>query len=111
MRIERMVSFAIVIILLGIVMYRGAVTGFATGYVAPAVVSAGCADYDSGFSPSAASVASSGGVDFYDTCADKGALFEAVCNNGRAEYRLVNCNYDVSAGSSCIREGLSAYCG
>ena len=109
MRVEKLVSFAIVVILLGLVMWRGSATGFVTAVLPPP--EPGCIDKDLGFSPSVASSAVSEGIELRDQCYSKNGLFEAVCSGGRAEYIFVDCGRTVSAGSSCVQEGRNAKCG
>lgn len=108
MRLDRAGSFAIMLILLGIVLCRGSVTGFA-----PAGQGGenGCKDGDGGVFPIVASSAHSARGVLYDSCSEDGAgLFEAVCSGDRAEYRYINCAYEAGEGSYCAREGPGARC-
>ena len=111
MRLEKPVSFAIVLILLAVVMWRGASTGFATASIFEPLPDKGCLDNDLGITPSIASSAVVGSVELRDSCFDETSIFEAVCNDGKAEYVFLSCERDVSAGSKCLREGANAYCG
>ena len=110
MQLEKPVSFAIVLILWGLVMWRGASTGFATASVFEPLPNNGCLDSDLGITPSIAGSAALGSVELHDSCFDETSIFEAVCNEGKAEYVFLNCARDVSEGSSCMREGANAYC-
>jgi hypothetical protein len=110
MRIERIGTIAIALVLLGVVLYRGTATGFVTSPFVDPAPEPGCTDGDIGITPEIASKASVGGIELLDTCADGAALFEAVCSNGKAKFVYLDCSHDFRSGSSCIQEGPNARC-